>query len=261
MNKTSPIVLVTTTALLAFSGLVFAEETTQVPPGTPLPTRARGQVMQEKRVDFEATIKNVRDNLKANAVDLRTNTKEQMPTRDGSASGGRMATTSIERREIERSAVEQRKGLMETRKASSTEIRDQRKELARQHVGAIEKRYGIALRQFENLIARIQSRIEKMKGNGYDTGQAESALRLAISAVTQAKIDAQALVTVGEQVQSGEDAKRLRPQIGDAVKKLHASVKLAHQELVKTGKALIEVYKMQRQGVPTDTQASGSTNL
>jgi len=298
MHKVSPIALAATTALFAFSGLAFAEETIQLTAETPAPTGiapapARNTIktiqanMEEKRAELKDAAKDVRSNFKVEVKDVRTETREKMSAEGGSASGGREATSALERREIEKSAIEQRKGLIETRKASTTEIRDQRKdalearkekaseirdvrkELARQHIGKIEQRYAIAIKQFDGLAARIQSRIDKMSAQGgsapgektgaFDTSKAEAALSLAVTAIAQAKADAQALADLGTQVNSGDDAKALRAQIEAAVRKVNGAVKAAHEALRKAGKALIESARTQKSDAP-EPSSSGTLN-
>ena len=279
MYKVSPIALATVASVLAFSGAAFAEETIPLSAETPkpagiAPAPARNTIKtlqantQEKRADLREAAKNVRGDFKTEAKDLRTNTKEKM----------RGATSSTERREIEKNAIKERKGLIDARKASTTEIRDmrkglletrkekiseirdQRKELARKHIGKIEQRYAIAIKQFESLAARIQSRIEKMKANGIDAGKAESALSLAISAIAQVKADARALADLGAQVQSGDDAKALRAQIEAAIKKVHASIKSAHETLVAAGRALLSASGARKSDTQSGTSSSGTQN-
>ena len=282
MHKVSPIALAATTALFAFSGLAFAEETVQLTAEAPTPTGiastpARKPIktiqanVEEKRAELKDAAKDVRGNFKIEMKDVRTNTKQEM----------REATSAIERRAIEKSAIEQRKGLIETRKASSTEIRDmrkdvietrkekvseirdqkkdQRKELARQHIGKIEQRYAIVIKQFDGLAARIQSRIDKIKANGVDTSKAEAALGVALSAIAQVKADAQTLADLVKQVNSGDDAKALRAQIEAAVRTVNASVKAAHEALGKAGKALIESARTQKSDAP-EPSSSGTPN-
>ncbi|MDP3965366.1 MAG: hypothetical protein Q8Q13_01035 [bacterium] len=278
MHKASTIALAATTALFAFSGLAFAEETIQLSAETPrpagiAPAPARNTIktiqanLEEKRAELKDAAKDVRSNFKIEVKDVRTNTKQEM----------REATSAIERRAIEKSAIEQRKGLIETRKASSTEIRDQRKdaiearkekvseirdqkkERARQHIGKIEQRYAIVIRQFDGLVARIQSRIDKMTANGIDTANVESALALAQTAIAQVKTDAQALADLVKQVNSGDEAKALRAQIEVAVRTVNGSVKAAHEALGKAGKALIEGARTQKSDAP-EPSSSGTPN-
>ena len=278
MHKASTIALAATTALFAFSGFAFAEETIQMSAETPRPASiapapARNTIktiqanLEERRAELKDAAKDVRSNFKIEVKDVRTNTKQEM----------REATSAIERREIEKNAIEQRKGLIETRKASSTEIRDmrkdvidarkekvseirdQKKEQARQHIAQIERRYAVAIKQFDGLAARIQSRIDKIKANGIDTVKAESALSLALSAIAQVKTDAQALADLVKQVNSGDEAKALRAQIEAAVRTVNGSIKAAHEALGKAGKALIENARTKKSDAP-EPSSSGTPN-
>ena len=238
MDKASPIALATMTALLAFSGVAFAQDGAQSPLGIPPAPTPRHNVIliKEKRADLREAVKDVLDAFKTGAKDLRIDTKENM----------RSATSSTERREIEKNAIEQRRVLIDARKASTTEIRDRRKELAREHVGKIGQRYSVAIKQFDNLASRIQSRIDKLRANGTDVSKAETALALAQTAISQVKTDARALADLLAQVNSGDDAKALRAQIEAAVKKVSASIKLAHKALEKAGKALVQSARTQK---------------
>ena len=247
MKKLNSIALTALTALFAFSGIAFAQDAAQ-PPGTPAPQdSSNSKVIKEKRADLREAVKNILGNFKTESKDLRIETKEKM----------REATTSTERREIKKGAIEERKDLIETRKAGLVEIkdqrkelveerkegkaemRDQRKELARQHGNAMGQRFGVAIKQFDNLSARIQSRIDKLKSAGIETNSAESALNTAKLAIEQAKTDAKALSDLVAQVNSTSDARALRPQIEAAVKVVNASIKSAHKALEYAGKALI----------------------
>src|SRR3989338_7329377 len=115
MHKVSPIALAAITSVLAFSGIAFAEETIQLSAETPRPTSiaptpARNTIktiqanLEERRAELKDAAKDVRSNFKIEVKDVRTNTKQEM----------REATSAIERREIEKNAIEQRKGLIET---------------------------------------------------------------------------------------------------------------------------------------------------
>ncbi|MDO8553107.1 MAG: hypothetical protein Q7S01_06340 [bacterium] len=247
MRYPSPAV-VTVTALLAFSGIAFAEETSQAAGSAPAPARAT--VIREKRADLKGALKDVQANFKTSVKDLRTGTKAQM----------QVASSSAERRAIERNAVQNTKALIQARKASSTKIIEQKKELARKNVGKIEQRYVVAIKQFDNLVTRIQSRIAKMKSAGADTTKAEAALARAQTAIEQVKADAQKLADLRAQDQSGQ-AKELRARVEAAVKQVNASMKAAHNALDKAGKALtvIERLKQKKSPATTSTEPSAET--
>ncbi|HXK38675.1 MAG TPA: hypothetical protein VJ043_01125 [Candidatus Paceibacterota bacterium] len=262
MNKTKfvPFAL---GAFLALSGVAFAQESATVP-SVLAPQNARGviQNIRAKAADVKEAVKNARKDIKTDARDLRADTKDKMMA----------ATSSAERRAIEKNAIEerkeiiserkantseirdQRKDLIEARKASSTEIRDQRKELARQHLGVIAQRYGIAIKQFENLAGRIQSRIDKIKSLGVAASEAESALAVAEAVIAQVKTDAQALKDAILQIDSGTDTRTIRAQIETAVRKASASVKAAHKALQTAVKALVSLARLQKTATSTNVQ-------
>ena len=108
------------------------------------------------------------------------------------------------------------------------------------------QRFGVALRQFDNLSARIQSRIDKLKNQGIDINAAESALNTAKTIIAQAKTDALALSDLVAQVNSASDAKALRAEVLAAVRKTNASVRAAHKALKAAGEALIILARSQR---------------
>lgn len=246
MNKISLLALAATAALLAFSGVTFAQESVTVP-STMVPKNIRALIQDTRvqRAGVKAAAQVSKENVQKKAVDLRQSTKNAMTA----------ATSSAERRAIEKNAIEERKGIISERQASTTAMKEQLNMLARQHVGAIEQRYAIAIKQFENLAGRIQSRITKMKAGGTDTTSAETALSLAQAAIAQVKTDAQALADVSAQVSSG-DAKVLRTRVEAAVKNVNASVKAAHSALEKAGKALTEGIRTQKTGATSSASAT-----
>src|SRR3989338_618447 len=230
MKKTTPVVLTALTALLTFSGIAFAEESAKLPDGvsTQKP-RTMIQNIRDKRTEIKSEIKDIRKDSKIELKDLRQDTKDKM----------KGATSSDVRREIKKDVREERKEIKDERKETVNAMKEQLKVLARQHGNAMGQRFGVAIKQFDNLSARIQSRIDKLKTVGIDTNSAESALNTAKIAIEQAKTDAKALSDLVAQVNSTSDARALRPQIEAAVKVVNASIKSAHKALEYAGKALI----------------------
>src|SRR3989344_5675568 len=230
MKKTTPVVLTALTALLTFSGIAFAEESAKLPDGvsTQKP-RTMIQNIRDKRTEIKSEIKDIRKDSKIELKDLRQDTKDKM----------KGATSSDVRREIKKDVREERKEIKDERKETVNAMKEQLKVLARQHGNAMGQRFGVAIKQFDNLSARIQSRIDKLKSAGIETNSAESALNTAKLAIEQAKTDAKALSDLVAQVNSTSDARALRPQIEAAVKVVNASIKSAHKALEYAGKALI----------------------
>jgi hypothetical protein len=229
MNKTRFVPLVFG-ALLALSGIVYAQESATVPPSM-APQSVRGviQDVRAKRAEVIEAIKDTRKDLKTNVRDLREDAKSKIMA----------ATSSKERREIKEDDKE-------TMRASTTALKAERSALANKHLGLITQRYGIAIRQFENLTARIQSRIDTMRSGGADTARAESALGLAISAIAQAKADVQTLRDLIVQAVSGGNTRGARAQIETSIRKANEGIRSAHKALQEAVKTLIEISRLQR---------------
>ncbi|MDO8561228.1 MAG: hypothetical protein Q7S05_00170 [bacterium] len=258
-------------ALVALSGVAFAQESATVPANmAPKNARAILEDLRAKKTGVKAEIQDVRKDIRKESVELRQDTKEKMGA----------ATTSAERRAIEKNAIEERKeiiserkagiveirdqkkDLIETRKASSTEIKDQRKEQARRHLELIAHRYGVAIKQFENLAGRIQSRIDKIKSAGADTAAAESALTTAVSAIAQVKTDVQALRDLLSQAETVTDLKTIRTQVEAATKKANESVKSAHKALQVAAKTLATLAKPEKSSLNASRgEASGERSV
>ena len=248
MHKLTPVALTTLTALLTFSGIAFAEESAKLPDGvsTQKP-RTMIQNIRDKRTEIKSEIKDIRKDSKIELKDLRQDTKDKM----------KGATSSDVRREIKKDVREERKEIKDERKETVNAMKEQLKVLARQHGNAMGQRFGVAIKQFDNLSARIQSRIDKLKTVGIDTNSAESALNTAKIAIEQAKTDAKALSDLVAKINSATDAKALRPQVSmpasstraqveTAVKKVNASIKSAHRALEAASKQLVTVARSQR---------------
>src|SRR3989338_3660464 len=237
MNKSTSFAFLTLGAFIALSGTVFAQEDSAVVPSSMAPKNVRPlmQDVRAKQAEIKSSIQDTREAFRETSVDLRQNVKAQMVS----------ATSSEERRAIEKKAILDRKEIIGERQASTTALREQQKTLARQHLKLIGERYRVAIKQFENLATRIQSRIDKMKTVGADTSSAESALATALSIIAQLKTDAQAIVGSLSQVETGTGAKAARSQVEASVKKINAEIKSARDALESSVKALMKVPRTQ----------------
>lgn len=208
--------------------------------------RARAQNAKETRADLRNTIQDIRLDSKDRRTDLRVDTKAQMQN----------ASSSDERRAIQKGAQIERRDIRDDRKASTTPIRMEFKTLARQHVGLIVGRFEVALRQFDGLVTRIQSRIDKLQARGAATASLEAQLTVAISAVAQARADVQALVSIMESVDASSDVKTVRQEIDAAIKKANASMKAAHNAFAKLARELVSLSG----SVRADAEITTTTN-
>lgn len=253
MRKATPFTLLVLGALMALPGATFAQESAAVP-NSMAPKNVRGIIedIRAKRNDIKVEIKDTRRDIKKESSELREDTKAKMSA----------ATSSAERRAIEKSAIEQRKEIISERKASTTALKEKRNALQREHLQAITKRYWVAIKQFENLAARIQSRIDKMQGAGVDTSTAESALGTARSAIAQVKTDVQAVRDLLSQAETAADPGALREQVAAGVKKAGESVKSAHKALQTAAKTLVTLVKTEKSSLKSSRgEASGERPL
>ena len=215
-------------AILLYYGIAFAQQDTS--------NLGAGQSMRAQRLDIKDAIKNAQQNFKMQIKDLQQETKDKMKS----------ATSSFERGNIIKNAKDERKGILDNRKASTTAMRTQFKELVRRQFGVTIQRFSVALKQFDNLASRIQSRIDKMKGLGIDTSSVETSFATAKSAIETARADAKAVADIVAQVTNASDKKTVHSQIEVAVKKANESVKAAHKALEATSKALVSVARAQQ---------------
>lgn len=253
MNKLTPVALTTLTALLTFSGVALAQDAVTLPAGvSPQKPRALIRDIKDERKESRGEIRDVRKDIKREIKDIRKESKiELKDLRESIKEKMREATSSDVRREIKKDARNERKEIKEERKGSVNAMKEKVKVLARQHVETIGRRFDVAIKQFENLAARIQSRIDKLKSAGIDISGAELAINTAKIAIVQAKTDAQALADLVAQVNSTSDAKALRAQIETAVKKVNESIKSAHKALETASKTLFKLVRSQRTAATT----------
>lgn len=241
MQKITPVALTTVTTLFAFSGVALAQDAAEPTSVAPQKPRALIQEIKDKRKEIKSEIKDIRKDFKKDARDLQEETKARM----------KVATSSDARREIKKDFRVEKKELKEERKASTTAMKAVLKVLAREHANAMGQRFGVALKQFDNLATRIQSRIDKLKTAGIDTNKAESALNIAKIAIEQARADAKVLSDLVAQINSASDAKTLRAQVETAVKKVNESVKSAHKALGEAAKVLAANARSERKTATT----------
>ncbi|OGG58505.1 hypothetical protein A2765_02110 [Candidatus Kaiserbacteria bacterium RIFCSPHIGHO2_01_FULL_56_24] len=102
-----------------------------------------------------------------------------------------------------------------------------------QHAGLVKARLVLAQRQFDRLIIRIESRIEKMKAEGKATASVEADLQTAKAADVTAKADVQAVADFIATVNDSSDRAATKAQLETLIKKAQASIKAAHAALAK----------------------------
>lgn len=145
------------------------------------------------------------------------------------------------------------------RYASSTLVRKM-KELVRQHAGLIKERFSLALRQFERLSGRIETRLEKMKAEGIATASVEAELEVAKAANIEAKADVQAVADFVASIDDSADRAAVRTELQALIKDAQTSIREAHQAFQKVVRSLVALAKENKPeagaSVEVDTSAS-----
>jgi len=198
--------------------------------GTAIP---HDHLLASKAADFRTSIKDMRENLKVQTLDLRVKTKADLEA----------ASTTQEKRGILKSAVQDKKELRKDTRATTTALRAEAKSAVKRHLGLIAVRFEVALKQFENLQMRIESRIAKFKERGVDATTAEAKLDAAAGATATAKTDIRAVRDLVTSAENTDDPKAMRAEIDAAIKEAGASIKAAHAAYIEAARALMSAPK------------------
>lgn len=157
------------------------------------------------------------------------------------------------------SSVPEKRPLKE-RMASSSDLRAKIKGAIRMHGGLIKERFSLAVRQFEKIVARIESRIEKMKGEGIATASVEAELEVAKTAQAEAKADVQAVADFVAGADENADRAQVRTQLQTLIKEAQTSIRTAHQALQKVIKSLVTLAKENKPKVETEASVEAETS-
>ncbi len=221
---------------------VVSEETTvEVDTATKPEMKPRpGQMYPNKQIkvldgNTQNIIKNIPKNLqnlpakvRLDMINPSTTIKERM----------KVASTSGERKNIIDTMREKKEGLKDERKAKMENLKERIQMLARTHLGSSITRLSAAIRHFENIAERIESRLLKLSERGVETASVEASLETAISLTATAKTDVDALKALINSVTDASDPETIRAEIRAAIEKATASVKAAHEAFIKTAREL-----------------------
>ncbi|MEK7509545.1 MAG: hypothetical protein AAB605_02420 [Patescibacteria group bacterium] len=243
--KHFPLVLVILVSL-AFVGFALAQETSVdagVNASVEVQTDSSSNLI--KPLDLIRKAKAVQQNIRQNAMEakqeLRADTKMQLQG----------AQTPGEKKDILQNAVGARVDIAKDRLQATAKLRS----LVRIHAGLIKERFVLAVRQFERLIARVESRIEKLKAEGVATASVEAKVEVATTAVATAQADAQAVAAYIESVNDTSDRETVKTELRALIKTAQASIKAAHAALKEAVRELVSLNKT----VHANTNASASS--
>lgn len=127
------------------------------------------------------------------------------------------------------------------RTASSTPFVRGLKALVMTHGGVIKNRFRLAIEHLNNLLGRIDSRLEKMAASGIDTSSVVTLHANAEIAVDKAEADAKAAADFAATADDATDRAAFKAQLETKLRTAHQSLKAAHQAVVKTVRALVQL--------------------
>ena len=204
--------------LLASASIAFAQEASaEANAETNVKVRPL-QILHETRVELKADARTELGGLKDEATGIRMDARIELKN----------ASSGAERRDIAKDAA------VELR----ANIKERLQVLFRTHLGSIMARLNAAIQHFDNIAARIESRIEKLNDAGVDTASVEASLRAAVEANATAEADVEALSTLASSVTETSNAETVKAEIRAAIQEATASIKAAHRAFLDTAKQL-----------------------
>lgn len=130
----------------------------------------------------------------------------------------------------------ERKAEMEVRKASSTERRIERQQdIAKRQAEHVIKTLTATIERLEKILARIESRIEKIKAEGKDVSLAEGFVVEVKAYLADAQVSLEALAFIDL---SADKAKENFERVRAAVAEVKIHLRAAHESLMKAIRAL-----------------------
>ena len=196
------------------------------------------QPLIQLREEARTKLQDLRQNMQDQRIDLRI----QMNA----------ATSSNERRDIIEEMRENREEARSDRQDAIGSLKARVQALARTHIGSAIQRAENALNMFDNVVDRMESRIEKLRKAGIETATAEASLDASVKLVAKANADLAALKSAVDSVRDSSDAETVRIQIRAAIGQVTASVKAAHASLLETARVLA--------GISANASADITTN-
>lgn len=204
---------------------ISAQATTSRPS---LPSRSpRQQPLMQLREDARERIIDLREGMQDRRAEIRVEMQN--------------ASSGEERRTIIKQLRENREEIRDRAQEIRGNIKERLQVLVRTRVGAVIKRSENALNMFDNLVSRMESRIEKLKERDANTTSVEASLSASIALIATAKADLGSLQALVASVQESSDPATVKAQLRAAIEKVTASIKSAHASLLATARALAQL--------------------
>lgn len=238
---------------LLAAGTAFAQDTgieTEANVGATVETQ---QPKPLRPLDALRKAKEAKQDIRTDARDARqdwrADTRAEM---QGAAPG--------EKREALREAMPERMQIAKDRMASTTKLHMKMKESVQKHAGLVRERFSNAIAHLEKFMTRIESRIEKLSGEGVDVSAVVALQTEAESAIAQARADISAVRDYTSTVTDESDREVVKGEISTLVKTAQESIKTAHAAVKAVVKALVDLSKANKP-VSTEVEAEASASV
>ena len=127
--------------------------------------------------------------------------------------------------------------------------------------GEIRNRFRLAINHMNNILTRIDSRLEKMRAAGVDVGAVATLKVDAELALDTAEADVQAITDYMASVNDSSDRAHVRAELAAKIKTAHDSLKAAHAALLKVVRALVKLAVDNKAKLKVDTSVSATTTV
>ena len=200
---------------------------------------------------IKARAQQIKHSAQDATLQLKTKTQMQL---DAASSPG-------ERKEIMLDAMGARVDIARERASSSGQMARGIKSLIMMHGGVIKNRFRLAISHMDNILARVETRLDKMADAGIDTSSVAQLQLDANAALDTAEADAKAVADFVATVDDGSDRTAVRTELAAKMKTAQASLTSAHQAVMATVRGLVKLAVDNKNKIEVDVAASSSATV
>jgi hypothetical protein len=259
MNYTLRLTIITAAILILSAPFAFAQDVdvnvaAEASIGAPMDVPRDPSGKPIRPLDAIRKAQQVKQNIQERALD------QKRDLREGALMQMKSATSGAERRDIMKDAAREGAGIMKNRMASTSGLKMKIKDAVRRHGGLIRERFANAIQHLTGIMGRIETRVEKMKTNGIDVSAVESLQVRAEAAIDTAETDIAAVKTYIEGVSETSDRETVRTELDARIKEARESIRLAHEAVRQTVKALADLAKENRPAANASVEAGAAAS-
>lgn len=196
------------------------------------------------------------DLIKARAQQIKQGSQQQKKEWREDTKGEFEDAERGEKKEVFKEAWDDRKEIAKDRTASTTQLARGIKAAMMMHGGAIKNRFHLAINHLNNLLGRIETRIDKMAAAGVDTTAVADLHADAKTAVVKAEADAKAVADLVATVDDSSDRAAVKTEMQAKIKTAQESLKAAHKAVKDTVRALVQLAKENKPDVDASVETS-----